>query len=217
MPAARFREIPRQLLREDVYLQLQTAIVSGRLAPGERIRDLELAKELGVSRTPVREALKRLEDDGLVESTAGVSTRVAPIDPRAGAEAALVIASLHALATRLGVPHLGPGDLEAMTAANRKLADAVERSQLTDAIAADYELHDVLVRASGNRTLDRTIDGLGPAIMRMAYQRFIAVPGERSVAQHEEIIAACADADADRAARLVEENWHNLGAAAETE
>jgi DNA-binding GntR family transcriptional regulator len=210
---ARFREIPRQLLRDDVYVQLQTAIVSGRLAPGERIRDLDLAKELGVSRTPVREALKRLEDDGLVESTAGVSTRVTPIDSRAGIEAAPVIAALHAVATRLGVPSLGRADLEALRAANRKLDDAVKRSQLAVAIGADDDFHAVLVRASGNRTLERAISGLRPAIMRLAYQRFIAAPGESSVAQHERIIAACAAGEAKRAAKLVESNWHNLAIA----
>lgn len=211
LPAvSRLRQIPRRFLREQVYLELQTAIVSGRLAPGERIRDQDLATELGVSRTPVREALKRLEDDGLVDSVAGVSTRVTPIEPGAAAEAAPVMAALHALAARLGVPNVIPDHLEQMRAANRGLADAIHRSQPALAIAADDSFHGVLVEASGNRTIDRALRGMRPAIRRLAYQQFGSLTAERSVSQHEEIIKACDARDVDRAAMLVELNWHNL-------
>src|SRR5579863_1863573 len=87
-------------LRQRVYQALQDAIVCGDLAPGERLRDHELAARLGVSRTPVREALQRLEDEGLVATAPRASTRVTPLDARAAREAFPVVATLHALAAR---------------------------------------------------------------------------------------------------------------------
>ncbi len=61
-------KIERIPLRERVYVLLQQAIVTGELLPGQRVRDMEIAEQFGVSRTPVREALQRLEDEGLVET-----------------------------------------------------------------------------------------------------------------------------------------------------
>lgn len=198
-------------------MELQTAIVSGRLAPGERIRDQALAVELGVSRTPVREALKRLEDDGLVESVAGVATRVTPISPGAGLEAAPVIVSLQILAARLGVPRLTQAHISQMRTANRSFQTALHSKQVARTIAADDEFHGVLVHAAGNDTLDRAIQSLLPAIRRLAYRRFTSFAGEDSIEQHERIIAACADGDPDKAALAVDGNWRNLALVVEGE
>src|SRR5215467_11130940 len=112
-------------LRERVYQTLQHAIVSGQLPPGERLRDQDLAEQLGVSRTPVREALQRLEDEGLVETAPRASTRVTALDERAAREAFPVVAALHALATLCAVPHLTKCDLETMRTANAHLASVI--------------------------------------------------------------------------------------------
>src|SRR5574340_1117707 len=93
-------------LRERVYRALRDALVAGELAPGERLRDQELAARLGVSRTPVREALQRLEDEGLVETAPRALTRVTPLAAVAAREAFPVVAALHALAARHGAPRL---------------------------------------------------------------------------------------------------------------
>ena len=77
------RSQPRSLLRDDVYRRLRDAIVDGTFAPGEQLRDGELAAWLGVSRTPVREALLRLAEAGLVVAQPGRSTTVSPLDVRA--------------------------------------------------------------------------------------------------------------------------------------
>ena len=71
--------LERDLLRDRAYAAIRDAIVDGTLAPGERLRDAELCKWLGLSRTPVREALGRLEQDGLVESAPQRYTQVAPL------------------------------------------------------------------------------------------------------------------------------------------
>src|SRR3954462_14309070 len=79
--------LERELLRDRAYVRLRDAIVGGTLAPGERLRDQELCEWLGLSRTPVREALGRLEQDGLVQTAPQRFTRVAPLDRRAAQHA----------------------------------------------------------------------------------------------------------------------------------
>ncbi|MFZ0531306.1 MAG: GntR family transcriptional regulator, partial [Propionicimonas sp.] len=115
----------RSLLRDDVYRSLRDAIVHGELAPGEQLRDAELSAWLGVSRTPIREALLRLQRAGLVRATPGRVTLVAPEDPDAVRDAQQVAAELHALAVRLAAPRLDASALEAMRVANAALVVAL--------------------------------------------------------------------------------------------
>src|SRR4051794_28624464 len=105
MPTASITTIApleRRSLADTTYDQLLQLIVSGHLQPGERIRDQLLAAELGVSRTPVREALRRLVDDGLVETEPHASTRVTRVEAADAKHAYPVVASLQAFATRRG-------------------------------------------------------------------------------------------------------------------
>ena len=90
--------VRRSLLRDDVFGRLRDAIVDGTFAPGEQLRDLELASWLGVSRTPVREALLRLAEAGLVVARPGRSTVVSPLDLRAVRDARDVVAAMHEVA-----------------------------------------------------------------------------------------------------------------------
>ena len=92
-----------------MFGRLRDAIVDGTFAPGEQLRDLELATWLGVSRTPVREALLRLAEAGLVVSRPGRSTVVTPLDLRAVRDARDVVAAMHDVAVRAAVRADDPG------------------------------------------------------------------------------------------------------------
>src|SRR5699024_6508451 len=96
---------PRTLLRDDVHRRIRDAIVRGELQPGEKLRDGELGEWLGVSRTPVREALLKLSEAGLVSAKPGRETIVAPEDPVILDHTRTIAAELHALAARLAAPH----------------------------------------------------------------------------------------------------------------
>jgi DNA-binding GntR family transcriptional regulator len=201
-------------LRERVYRALRDALVAGELAPGARLRDQELAERLGVSRTPVREALQRLEDEGLVETAPRAQTRVAPLDARAAREAFPVVAALHALAAKSGVARLRPAGIATMRAANEALAAAIgggDPASIQRAIAADDAFHAVLLDAAANSEITHTLERLTPKVRRLEYAQFGSLAGRASVQQHTAIIAACARGDATRAAALVEENWLTLG------
>ncbi len=117
--------LDRDLLRDRAYVALRDAIVDGTLAPGERLRDAELTRWLGLSRTPVREALARLEQDGLVETAPQRFTRVTPLDRRAARDAFPLVAALHALAAELAVPRLTASDYADMFEANERFAAAL--------------------------------------------------------------------------------------------
>jgi len=204
--------VERTPLSRTVYDRLLRAIVAGDLAPGAKLRDKELAAELGVSRTPVREALQRLEAEGLVETAPNVATRVAPIDSGRLAQAFPVIAALHGLAARLGVPALTRGDDRRMAAADRRRTAALDRGDVVAAIEADDAVHAVLLDASGNDELRRTIARLMPLVRRLDVLHFTALAEGTSRHDHAAILAACRDRDAPRAAALVEASFLQLGA-----
>src|SRR6185437_6862102 len=123
---------------------------TGELEPGRRVRDQDIAEQLGVSRTPVREALQRLEDEGLVETRRGSLTRIMALDTEAARDAFPVVALLHALATRLATPHMGLDDLDALRQANRDLAAAMSANDVMAALASDDRFHLCFLECSGN-------------------------------------------------------------------
>ncbi len=203
--------IARPKLRDTVYTALLEAIVSGRLEPGLRIRDLELAGQLGVSRTPVREAIQKLQDEGLVESSPGSLTRVTPLVPESVRRSFPVVASLHSLATRLGGERLKPTDIAELESTNRLLAKAIAANDAVRAIGADDLFHGVFLRAADNQELVTALSRLTPKVRRLEYMQFGSLAGRRSVSQHDQIIRACREGDITRAAALAEMNWLSLG------
>lgn len=201
---------PRALLRDDVYARLRDAIVDGTFAPGEQLRDGDLATWLGVSRTPVREALLELARAGLVHATPGRSTVVAPIDHRSVRDAQAVVAAMHALAVREAVPLLSVDDIVRMRRANVAFAAAQSAGDLAGALRADAAFHAVALDASGNAAVRSVIARYEPVLHRAERLRFASHEGAASVQRHERLIDVCAAGDADGAARLAEQTWQTL-------
>ena len=205
--------IDRGLLRDDVYRRLRDAIVDGTLTPGEQLRDLELAAWLGVSRTPVREALLRLAHSGLVLAQPGRSTVVSPLDVREVRDARDVVAAMHELAVREAVPVLTEADLATMRDANRRFAAAVQSGDVEQALLADDDLHGVLVTIAGNRALDTVLEQFTPTVRRAERLRFGSPRGRQSLTEHEELIRLCAAGDVEGAAAVAYDTWHSLPSA----
>lgn len=203
----------RSLLRNDVYESIRDAIVDGTFAPGERLRDPELEAWLGVSRTPIREALLRLERAGLIIAQPGRATTVAPLNAASTVNAQQVVAAMHELAARLAVPLLRETELTAMTGANSRFATAIKKNDADAALAADDEFHDILIQACGNDMVATVLDQAMPVLRRVERQRFSSHDAQHSVTAHAEIIRLAAEGDADGAALATRENWLALGAA----
>lgn len=202
--------LDRALLSEQALSAIRRAIVAGELAPGTAVKDVELASQMGLSRTPVREALARLADEGLIETKPHSYTRVTPLDADAVRDAHAVVQSMHGLATRLAVPKLTSDHVTAMRETNATFAAAVDAGALEEAIACDDAFHDVLVQASGNRAIAATVRRYTPQLHRAIYLYFGSPLGRDSAPMHERIIAACEAGEAERAGALAEQNWANL-------
>lgn len=211
MPIPTNAPVPqRSLLRDDVYRSIRDAIVRGQLAPGEQLRDQELGAWLQVSRTPVREALQRLAQAGLVVAEPGRMTRVAPENPDAVVNARQIAAQLHALAMSLAFPRLNEDDVAEMEAANDRLATALSGSDIDAAIAADDAFHEVALSRSGNPLIPDHLEVVTATLRRTEYLHFDSVKGSASPEQHVEIITAVRTGDFDRAVELTRENWSTL-------
>jgi DNA-binding GntR family transcriptional regulator len=210
MPVPQSSAPKRALLRDDAYQRLRDAIVDGTLEPGERLRDAELGDWLGVSRTPVREALARLEQAGLVITRPGRSTTVAPLDVRAVRDAQSVVASMHQLAVRLAVPQLTDDDLQRMSDANERFAAALRSGDADAALQADDELHAIPVAAAANQAVHQVLEQFTPLLRRVERLRFSSLTGRGSVALHSDLIERCRAGDADGAAAVSWDTWQTL-------
>jgi DNA-binding GntR family transcriptional regulator len=203
--------VQRHLLRDTAYATLCGAIVDGTLAPGEQLHDGELCRWLGLSRTPVREALARLADEGLIEMAPQRYTRVAPLEGEAAHDLFPVLASMHALATELAVPQLRRPDVAALERESDAFFRALRAGDAPEAYAADERFHRVFVDGCANTAVTGVLDRLAPRLRRFEHLATSAVPGRRSVAQHHAIVTAAAAGDAWRAATAARENWLTLG------
>jgi DNA-binding GntR family transcriptional regulator len=201
--------VDRSLLRDDVFRRLRDAIVDGTFQPGEQLKDSELAEWLGVSRTPIREALLRLGTSGLVVAIPGRSTTVTAIDAKAAADARDVIAAMHAMAVRQVAGQLSSDQLDRMRDANRRFAKAVAFEDVKAAFDADEELHRVPIAALGNAAVESVLDQFDPLVRRAERQRFTR-DGRSSIDLHDRLIALLESGDADEASIVAFEIWHSL-------
>jgi DNA-binding GntR family transcriptional regulator len=208
--------VGRSLLRDDVFRRLRDAIVDGTFAPGEQLKDGELAEWLGVSRTPVREALQRLGASGLVVAVPGRSTTVSVIDATAVRDARDVMAAMHELAVRGTAGRLTAAEVSRMRDANRRFAEAVATGDVAAALDADEELHRIPVVALGNYALRAVLDQFDPLVRRAERLRF-SVEGAASVEAHDRLIELLATGDVEGAAAVAFDIWHSLPAGDDSE
>jgi len=189
IPTAAPDAAPRRLLRDIVFEKMLAAIVDGTLEPGERLNDDELVKWLGVSRTPVREAIAQLHTYGLVEIEANRFTRVAARDDVVYAEAAQFLAGLHTLAREWGTSNLDAAIRKRVLA-----SVAAARNQLAaHDLAGPGALLDVqgeLTRASGNALFVGAEEPLRIRVNFLRPREADAYDWEALVAMADELAAA---------------------------
>jgi DNA-binding GntR family transcriptional regulator len=201
----------RELLRDSAYAALRDAIVDGTLVPGEQLHDAELCEWLGLSRTPVREALHRLAEERLVESAPQRYTRVTRLTARDATDTFAVLAVVHGLATELAVPRLTRYDVAGLEHAQDAFVQALRDGRPEAAFAADDHFHQVFVARADNPQVDSVLTHLTPAVHRMERLAMRALPGGRSVAQHQAILERAAAGNAAGAGTAARANWLTLG------
>lgn len=205
------KTIQRTSLSEQVYQSLRTAIISLELEPGQKIRDMELAEQFNVSRTPIREALKRLEAEGLIMSEPGSITRVSEINVEEVKQAFVVVATLHSLAARLAISQLTTNDFELLESYNEELNASIREKDMFKAMTADDYFHGVFLKASQNNEIHKALERLMPKLRRLEFKKFDSKRAMNSVFDHKKIIKASRSRDVSRVSILVEQNWLSLG------
>lgn len=190
-------------LADLVYDRLSEAVVTGELAPGQRIRDGELAETLGVSRMPVREALQRLAFQGLIEMVASRYTRVTEIDEGAPASSMEFLGYQAGVALRLAVPRLDDIDRRKAAELAREVGAASHRSPQA-AYDAAFELVSMLSDRSGNFLFDKMMHDSWLVLTRnlRGSAPLLAAP-EEIVDRFDEIAQAIEKDDAVRAEELL--------------
>ncbi|WP_461157225.1 GntR family transcriptional regulator [Saccharopolyspora tripterygii] len=189
-------------LRDQVHDELQARISDGRLRPGDRIFEQELAIEFGISRVPVREAIRMLQSGGMVEvrpRRRGVFVR--SLDRQQLVELFDVREALEALAARLAAERCDSADVEHLGELATRAREALDSAD-TDAMSeANTEFHDKLVAVSRNDLLASMLE---PLHGRLAALFRLNLEPERVCGEHEELYAAIASGDAERAATIAQ-------------
>ncbi len=153
-------------LRDVVFETLRQAILSGRLQPGERLMEIHLARQLGVSRTPVREAIHKLEQEGLVNMVPRRGAVVAKITRSDLEDVLEVRATLEDLCVRKACHTMTAEDLDALDQAAARFAECVEHGDLMECAQADVVFHDIISESTGNRRLIQILNNLREQIYR---------------------------------------------------
>ena len=203
-------KIQRTFVRQEAYLKIRNWILDGTLAPGAQVRDKELAEQLGVSRTPIREALLRLEDEGLVQTKPNRSTLVSSIDFQSAFHLYSIVWTLEKLALTQAFGSITESHVQTMTEANKRFLQKMKARDRIAALDADYDFHSVYVRLSENKELEKVISELKQKLKRLDLYYFDKTKDAAlSYEEHAQIIEALKDKDLSLALNAVENNWKN--------
>jgi DNA-binding GntR family transcriptional regulator len=198
--------ITRTPLRDEVYRQLLDRIQRGDHAPGTRVRDSALALTLGVSRTPVREALIRLAREGVLDADMGKGFRVPPLDAHEIGETGQVLGALESLALEL-TPDFPAEQLERLADIDRRLEQT--RGDASACVDLEDEWHRVLLERCPNRRLLDLITNLRQISRRYLTAFLRDSPRVAlSTLPHQKILEALRQGDCSAALRLFALQWH---------
>lgn len=157
-------------LREVVFKTLRQSILTGELKPGERLMEIHLADKLGVSRTPIREAIRKLELEGLVTMIPRRGAEVAKISEKNLKDVLEVRTCLDSLAVRLACQRITDEQIADLKKACDDFVLATKTGEATAITKADVKLHDVIVRATGNERLQQMINTLSEQMYRYRFE-----------------------------------------------
>lgn len=157
-------------LRDVVFNTLRKAILTGELKPGERLMEIHLANQLGVSRTPIREAIRKLELEGLVVMIPRRGAEVAQITEKSLKDVLEVRRALDALCAELACDRITEEEKQKLKQACDTFEQATLACDVTTIAAADVALHDIIVEATGNQRLVQLVNNLSEQMYRYRFE-----------------------------------------------
>lgn len=169
-------------LRDVVFNTLRRAILLGELKPGERLMEIHLADRLGVSRTPIREAIRKLELEGLVTMVPRKGAEVAQITEKSMNDVLEVRRALDALCAELACDRITGEELDTLRLACESFEAAVRTADAKEIAHADVALHDIIVKATGNQRLIQLVNNLSEQMYRYRFEYI------KDTNQHETLV-----------------------------
>lgn len=197
-------------LREIVFETLRDAIITGKLGPGERLMEIQLAEEMGVSRTPVREAIRKLELEGFVVMVPRKGAYVAGVSIKDIADVFEVRAALEALAASLAAERITDEELDQLERSLVSINEVSDGKNINKVVESDIDFHDLLYQASRNQKLINIITNLKEQLQRYRATS-LAVTGRTkdAVDEHRAIVEALAERNGELAAELARRHIEN--------
>jgi DNA-binding GntR family transcriptional regulator len=195
---AEYPRITRRTLHEEVLERLRDMIIEGRLEPGQRINEGQVGAQLGVSRTPLREAIKTLASEGLVEILPAKGAIVRKFTAKDLAQILQVLKTLEQLGGRMACELASDATIEAIHTLHKQMLALYKSNNRLEYFKLNQAIHSAIVAASGNPVLMEMHETLQARIKRL---RFIGNEGPQkwagAVAEHEEMMEALLKRDAD--------------------
>ena len=194
-------------LRDVVFHTLRRAIMQGDLKPGERLMEIKLANRLGVSRTPIREAIRMLELEGLVTMVPRKGAQVAEITEKDLKEVLEVRIGQEELAVKFVCQRIDERQLQELKEAARNFETAVRSEDLTKLAEADVNFHDLIYKATGNERLVQLLNNIREQMYRYRVE-YLKEEEVRSslVEEHNLLWQALKDRDEKRASQITQEH-----------
>lgn len=202
--------IPRAALHEQVAMRLRQMLVEGRIAPGAKLNERELAERLQVSRTPLREAIKMLAAEGLVELLPNRGAQVALLRADKVKEIFVVLGSLEALAGELVCRNASDADIAEIRSLHYQMVAHHARGELAQYFRYNQLIHIKIVECAGNATLTQVYRGLNAHVKRARYMVNLSKKRwDRAVEEHEEMLDALVKRDAPRLQTILRDHLAN--------
>lgn len=197
-------------LRDVVFNTLRQAILRGELKPGERLMEIQLANKLGVSRTPIREALRKLELEGLVNMVPRKGAEVADITEKSLRDVLEVRKALEELSVQLACEKITEEEIEELKRVAERFKDTLDDQDVTKIAEADVAFHDVIYTATDNQKLILLLNNLREQMYRYRVEylkKEEAYP--QLIAEHEELIDNISKRNKEEATRIMCEHIAN--------
>lgn len=207
MPVPENFATPARLSAKDrAFSQIQAWIIDGTLVAGEKLNDTELSKALGISRTPVREALQLLATQGFVEMYPGKETKVTYVEPQDISKVLPPLAVLQALSAELATFLIEEKTIVHLRSINNLFSEAINNSDYYKALKLDEQFHESIVKVINNPYITNIIEMLQAHVRRLFFYKAIIL-SKTSVDEHEQIIKAFENKNKDLAAKIMKNNW----------
>lgn len=197
-------------LRDVVFNTLRQAILTGEMKPGERLMEIHLANKLGVSRTPIREAIRKLELEGLVIMIPRRGAEVAQITWKSLKDVLEVRRALDVLAIELACDRMTQEELQELYRACESFAEATRKKDVREIAEADVALHDFIVAATRNNRLIQLVNNLAEQMYRYRFEYIKdSSQHERLIQEHNDMYQSILRKDKESAARAVRKHIDN--------